>query len=297
MVHPNCTVCGATGSPHFEHEVLGRHCGRYFLCARCGCIFVAEPHWLAEAYAEALNDFDTGAVARTLDIVRLLAPLLYLHCGPDERYLDHGGGYGLLVRMMRDVGFDYRWQDLHARNLFARGFEDRPGERYAAVSAFEVLEHLTDPATEIARLAERADTLVLGTELWSGRPPQPDEWPYFGFAHGQHVVLYSRRTLEHLAGMHGFRLITDGRGFHVLTRRPDPGGVVEALVTRRRAGRFRLAAGGAGPRLPLPSLLTTGPSVSIRHLERAVRSQMRSRTLTDQGLLLARSAEARRTGR
>jgi hypothetical protein len=296
--HPNCVICGGSATPHFEREVLGRHRARYFHCPHCVSIFVAEPHWLPEAYAEALNAFDTGSVARNLGFARLLTPLLYLHCGPDFRYLDHGAGYGLLVRMMRDIGFDYRWQDLHARNLFARGFEGQDGDRYAAVSAFEVLEHLVDPSAEIARLADMADTLVFSTELWSGRPPQPEEWYYFAFQHGQHVMFYSRRTLEHLATRHGYRLISDGRGFHVMTRRPDPGGIVEAIVSRGRVGRARLAArAAAGPPLPLPSFLVTGTAVSLRHLDRAVRRRMTSRTISDHELLLSQFASTAGAGR
>lgn len=257
-------------------------------------MFVAEPHWLPEAYEQALNVFDTGAVARNVSLSRVLAAVLYLHCGPTERYLDFAGGYGLLTRMMRDVGFDYFWEDAHAENLFARGFEADAGARYAAISAFEVLEHLTDPVADVARLADRSDTLVFSTELWSDHPPLPEEWRYFGFEHGQHVMFYSRKTLEYLARTFGYRLMTDGSGLHVFTRRPDPRGMCEQIVSSRRAWRW-LVAGVNG--LRLPPLLLTGPRLSATQLHRAVTRSMSSRTLADHDMLRRRFREADATRR
>jgi hypothetical protein len=35
-------------------------------------------------------------------------------------FVDIGGGYGLLTRLMRDRGFDFYWKDPHCENIFAK---------------------------------------------------------------------------------------------------------------------------------------------------------------------------------
>ena len=37
--------------------------------------------------------------------------------------VDYGGGYGLLVRLMRNSGFDFYRYDPYCANFFAKGFE------------------------------------------------------------------------------------------------------------------------------------------------------------------------------
>lgn len=287
-----CTVCGLEAVFHFEQKVMGRHTAQYFHCPHCSCIFVPQPHWLPEAYEQALNVFDTGAVSRNLWLARITAAILYMHCGPRQQYLDYAAGYGLFVRLMRDVGFDYFWADPHASNLFARGFEHQQGTRYAAVTAFEVLEHLTDPVVDMGRLAEITDTVIVSTELWSDQPPTATEWWYYGFEHGQHVMFYSRRTLEVLAARHGYRLISDGRSLHVFTRRPDPEGVLCQIITKGRASRKALRRAVRGPdALRLPPYWLTGPRLSVTKIEQAVRRQMSPKTMPDHELLRARFAE------
>lgn len=287
-----CVICEREATFHFEHEVLGRYRARYFHCEGCGCIFAANPDWLPEAYQSALNVFDTGAVSRNQALALPLAAVLYLHVGPHERFLDYAAGYGLLVRLMRDIGFDFFWEDPFAENLFARGFEATEGESVAAISAFEVLEHLPHPMTDLRGLATRADTLVFSTELWQGRPPLPNEWWYYGFEHGQHVMFYSHRTLSFLATQFGYRLITDGAGFHVFTRRPDPRGVVEQIVQKRRVKKIDLLACERGERsLQLSSSFFTGGTVTLAHLEQAVRRQMKSRTRSDHEMMRSRFRE------
>lgn len=287
-----CVICGEEASWHFEHDVLGRHRARYFRCCFCNCMFAAEPYWLAEAYAEALNVFDTGVVARNLALARTLVPLLYFHIGPEQPYLDYAGGYGFFARHMRDLGFDYFWEDRYARNLVARGFESTPDMQYAAISAFEVLEHLPDPVSVFHELSGRAETLIFTTELWSGRPPLAGDWWYFGFEHGQHIVFYSQTTLAYLARRFEYELITDGRSFHVFTRRPDRGGIVDQIVRQGRVRRRDLVTRTRdGNALRLPPFFTSGPTVSLRHLDRAVRKAVPSRTLSDHERLRNRFRE------
>lgn len=151
------------------------------------------------------------------------------HVGLGERgkgvYVDVAGGYGLLTRLMRDLGFNYFWSDRYAQNLFARGFEYQPGlGACQAVSAIEVLEHTVNPLEFIqqALAQHQSDTFIFTTETFpDGCPPRPGQWGYYALESGQHIAFFSPRGLTRLAerlGMHYFPL---GR-IHLFSKKPLP---------------------------------------------------------------------------
>jgi hypothetical protein len=180
-----------------------------------------EPYWLEEAYRSAIADADTGLVSRNLDIARKLSSLLYYCFDPRAQYVEFAGGYGLLTRLMRDRGFDFRWYDPYCKNIFARGFEWEQLEgkiASRAVTAFEVIEHVSNPVTFIRNAMDRAQTstIIFSTLPYEGEPPLPDKWWYYGLASGQHISFFRRQTLLALAEKLGLRLHSNG-WFHVLT--------------------------------------------------------------------------------
>ena len=191
-----------------------------------------DPDWLAEAYDEAIAALDTGLVARNLGIAARLAALLPLLSAAPGPYLDQGGGIGLLVRLMRDRGFDFRWGDAHADNQLARGFELGSGESCIAVTAIEVLEHLQDPLDFITRtlVEARTRTLIFTTELFTGEPPR--DWWYYAEDTGQHIAFYRSDTLAAIARRLGLTLLSHG-GLHMLTDRS-----ISPATFRWRLGRF-----------------------------------------------------------
>ena len=146
----SCPICFAYMRPCFEAQVLRKYLAQYEVCGQCGFLRAHQPHWLEEAYSSAIADADTGLVMRNVSLAFKVASTLFWVFGErgDGRYLDAAGGYGMLTRMMRDLGFDFYWSDPHCENLMARGFEysDALGS-CEAVTAMEVMEHLTDPLT------------------------------------------------------------------------------------------------------------------------------------------------------
>jgi hypothetical protein len=213
-----CRVCRGASTYVFSQPVLGRPV-RYFDCAVCGYVQTQTPDWLEEAYSRAINDVDTGIMMRNrLNVGRVVMTLVALR-RLRGRVTDHAGGYGILVRMLRDVGIEARWRDKYCENLLARGFEDTGGGCDLA-TAFEVFEHLVDPLQELADLLGEAPSVLLSTDLiTSERTPSPDWW-YFGPEHGQHIGFFRGRTLRWMALKLGCHHATDGAALHLFSRTP-----------------------------------------------------------------------------
>lgn len=207
-----CVICGGSMARAFSATAMRNHRFDAVWCSTCGFLRAEEPSWLEEAYVDAIADADTGLVARNIELSTFLTPLLHFLFGTDGTYLDIAGGTGLLVRLMRDAGFNFFWNDDYCPNVHARGFEYRDGERCSAITAFEVLEHLADPVeflhTKISSTG--AELMIFTTELFSGPPPAPDQWWYYSLETGQHISFYQRRTLEKLAKRLAMRFTTNG---------------------------------------------------------------------------------------
>lgn len=248
-----CPICQASMNHVFSATVLRKHEVAYRQCTGCGLMQTEEPYWLDEAYGDAIVLADTGLVARNLSLASKTAVLLDARFDPRAAYLDIAGGYGMLTRLMRDFGFDYYWQDKHCANLHARGFEAEAAARpFAAMTAFEVFEHLPDPLAFVRETMDRygCRTLIFSTLLYEGAPP-PRDWWYYAFNGGQHIAFYRRDTLETLASRLGLRFHT-ANGIHILTDRNldvSPllrlklGAVAPAfaLLVRRKLGSLTVA--------------------------------------------------------
>lgn len=213
----NCKICNSETTNCFDSKILGKHLVEYYKCEVCCFLQIEEPYWLDEAYEEPINISDTGYISRNLLISKKLTFLLYSVFDKNGKYLDYAAGYGVLVRIMRDIGFDFYWEDKYTDNLFSKGFEWNKDTSLQAVTAFEVFEHFVNPIEEIEHLLDISDTIIFTTELYPKHNPSPEEWWYFGLDHGQHISFYSHETLEYIAKKYDLRFYSDGF-IHILTR-------------------------------------------------------------------------------
>ena len=146
--------------------VLGRHKVRYYRCPACGFIQTEPPFWLEESYKSPMTSYDLGGISRpTLNSVLTKAVVNWFF-DAGGRFLDFGGGFGVFTRWMRDEGYDFFHYDQHCPNLFAPGHDaDISGSvRYELVTAFEVFEHLAEPAKTVAHLLSISDSILFSTE-------------------------------------------------------------------------------------------------------------------------------------
>jgi len=217
--HERCRVCGCQSRFAFRQRLL-THQVSYFDCAQCGYFQTETPYWLNDAYASAINDVDTGILWRNqLNVRRVIMTLCALG-QLKGRVVDHAGGYGILVRMLRDAGVDARWRDKYCENLLARGFEADDGGA-ELVTAFEVFEHLEHPLVELRRLLQSSPAVLISTELI----PQGGvarNWWYLGPEHGQHIGFSRRATLRYMAEQLACQIATDGRSLHLFSTHPIP---------------------------------------------------------------------------
>jgi Methyltransferase domain len=211
-----CRVCAAAARPIFRGLVLG-HEVEYQECDACGYVQTQTPTWLEQAYGSAIGAADTGILQRNQRSARMVVRMLAMLGQLRGRVIDSAGGYGLLVRMLRDLGVDARWEDRYCDNLVARGFEAAPEDPAELLTAFEVLEHLVNPLEDLQRLCARAPHLLVSTSLIPEPTPQLADWWYYAPTGGQHIGFFRVRTLQYLAGKLVRRVFSDGRSLHLFT--------------------------------------------------------------------------------
>ncbi len=213
-----CRACGAQGRYLWQGQLLDIPV-KYFECDACGYLQTEQPYWLERAYSAAINDSDTGIMARNLANARIVLATLLVLGKLNGRVVDCAGGYGILVRLLRDYGVEALWSDRYCKNLLARGFE-HSGESAELVTAFEAFEHFVDPAEELDRLLSISNKVLLSTEIIADPTPLPDQWWYYGRNHGQHIGFFRVRTLKKLAERRGKYLISSGHSYHLITDAP-----------------------------------------------------------------------------
>lgn len=216
-----CKICQATTAPIHRGMILNKYEIQYFQCPICSFMQSEEPYWLEEAYSKAISVSDTGIMVRNNAFAETAGIILSFYSNKKEKFLDYGGGYGIFTRLMRDRGFDFYWYDKYAENLVARGFEgDIVGTRYEAVTSFENFEHFENPLEDIETIFGLTNFVLFSTELIPDPIPSPNEWWYYCSEHGQHISLFSHKSLEFIGTKYGYYLTSNGSNLHIFSKNP-----------------------------------------------------------------------------
>lgn len=219
MEYDRCRICGSVSAPVFAMRLLNKYDVQYFHCPSCRFLQTEKPFWLEEAYKNPINLSDTGIVLRNQRLARIVTSLLFLAFNPKGKFLDYAGGFGLFTRMMRDIGFDFYWCDPFTKNEIARGFEHVAGDKYDVVTSFESFEHFEEPVAEFKKIMDLCDSLIISTEPLPEPLPAPNNWWYYGTEHGQHISLFSKKSLKVLAAkLNAYCYSIDN--IHIFTRQP-----------------------------------------------------------------------------
>lgn len=145
---------------------------------------------------------------RSLDMQR---DLLRRHLGPGARILEIGCGRGLLLRHLRDAGFDVSGIEpsrnackvavddgLHVRHGYFSRVTVNDGP-FDAVVASHVLEHIEEPGLfidDIAAVAPRG-LLLLVQANWRGWVPRKNKGLWHAWAQGHHYWHFTPPGMSH----------------------------------------------------------------------------------------------------
>ncbi|WP_449419483.1 methyltransferase domain-containing protein [Phormidium nigroviride] len=225
-----CKICESESFYFANANILNKYDAAYFKCTNCGFVQTEEPYWLEEAYSQPIADTDSGLVFRNYMLARIASNIIAKLFNPEAKFLDCGGGYGLFVRLMRDINYKFFWQDKYCKNIFAQGFEAnlQNAENYEAVTSFEVFEHFVNPIAEISEILKYSKNILFSTELLPDSDPKPEEWWYYAPHEGQHISFYTPKSLSILAERLGLNLYSNGSSLHLLTE----SNIQEALFER-----------------------------------------------------------------
>ncbi|MEZ7891941.1 MAG: class I SAM-dependent methyltransferase [Candidatus Wallbacteria bacterium] len=218
----NCPICNGNLQFFFKGKVLNNINISYFICPSCEFICTEHPHWLNEAYNNPIAFMDTGILQRNLDNTDLLETIINNNFSGSSKFLDYAGGYGILVRLMRDRGYNFYRYDKYCQNLFANFFninEITSTDRFELVTALEFFEHITNPIEEIKKIFSCTDSIYFSTVL------SPDiktaenisNWWYLTPETGQHVSFYSIKTLQIISKYFNCHLYSNFINLHILT--------------------------------------------------------------------------------
>ena len=218
-----CKICSSASKLVFTVKVLDKYDVTYFQCITCQFIFTEHPYWLDEAYAtSAITRLDIGSVRHNMLMAGVTQAVIMTWLNSRAKYIDYGGGYGMLVRHMRDRGFDFYRYDRYCQNLFANSFDltDVPPFRAELITAFEVMEHLPNPVADIEAMLSLTDTILFSTVVQPNPDVTPATWWYFHPQGGQHIALFSRASLYALARRFGLHYCWNRQNIHLFSRKP-----------------------------------------------------------------------------
>lgn len=192
----------------------------YFRCGRCGFVFtrffdVWKPEdFLDHVYNEGYLQVDPDyAGARAEGAAQVILKNFGEH-REKLRFLDWGGGSGLLAERLRENGF--LCADNH--DPFDEKGMGAPSGTYDLLSCFEVLEHVVDPKQTIRAISKyvKADGLVFMSTaiLGSSFENHGLNWSYISPRNG-HVSIYSMHALYGIWAAEGFTVTSMSENFHL----------------------------------------------------------------------------------
>ncbi|MEQ9287542.1 MAG: class I SAM-dependent methyltransferase [Cyclobacteriaceae bacterium] len=167
-----------------------------------------------------MSILDVGVINRNIKCADLTQEAIEAWFDVDGSFLDYAGGYGILVRLMRDKGYDFVRSDKYSENLFASFFDinDSSHTFFEMITGFEVMEHLENPLETLEDIFSRTKNFLFSTELIPFKKVNPENWWYFAAEGGQHISFYSAKTLKVIAEIYDVNYFNIHSKFHLFSK-------------------------------------------------------------------------------
>jgi hypothetical protein len=236
----NCKICQSKSTEFYKGKILMKYDVSYFQCEKCNFIQTENPHWLNEAYASAITHLDIGLLNRNLYLIKEIPKVIDTLFPKANLFLDYGGGYGVFVRMMRDLGYNFFRFDTYCDNIFSNFFDikDCKESKFDIVTSFEVFEHLESPLNEVKKMFEFADTIVFSTLLIPENRNEFSKWWYVSPETGQHIAFYHKKTFSVIAEQFNCNYYSNNSNLHILTKHKLDDAKVSDLFSVKKASFF-----------------------------------------------------------
>lgn len=195
-----CNICGNNSYFYQSGKILNKYNINYYYCPFCEHLQTEETYWLDKAYDNAINDLDIGLLYRNEIIYKIVSNIIFNFFNINGKFLDYASGYGVLVRKMRDVGFDFYWEDKYCQNIFAKFFEYKNcDDKIELITAIEFFEHSVNPIKDFEYLFSISNNILFTQEILPEPVPNIKDWWYFSLETGQHISFYTNKTLDYIA--------------------------------------------------------------------------------------------------
>ncbi|MGA7124208.1 MAG: methyltransferase domain-containing protein [Polyangiaceae bacterium] len=236
-----------TSTAHASH-------GRIVQCLGCGLVFTCPQlpdsavmslysHVEDKTYLENV-DARVQTFTYNLDAIRKYLP-------PSGRLLDVGSYCGVFLKVARERGYDVTgvepsiWASAYARDVIGvptvtgSVADVSPSKPFDVICSWDVLEHLSDPTTELTRINERLRPggifafSTLDYRNWYAQL-MGEKWPWLL---DMHLYYFDQKVIRQMLEKAGFRLLHTQSYCHIVTaeymlRKLDALGVPAAGVVR-----------------------------------------------------------------
>lgn len=236
-----CPVCGGKSHP-FDVVDFNKSCNSlygpnaklsgipvyYYLCTDCHFCFAPEiSAWDLHSFEEKIYNAEYVLVdpdyvdSRPRSNAQTLIQLFGAD-GSQVKHLDFGGGGGLLSRILNDSG----WNSTTYDPFVDQSIDPASLGQFDLITAFEVFEHVPDVVgliQDLSRLLSPNGIVLFSTLISDGNISDSERlsWWYASPRNG-HISLFSKRSLEILAGKEGFKFGSFSNVFHALFKDVPP---------------------------------------------------------------------------
>ena len=209
---PICTACLSDNT-----NLLGVRCflkkynANIYGCMYCNLVFVENPHWLDEAYSISYNeDIDTGRYWRNNIICSYISNI---YNNGIYTLIDIGSGSEKILenRIKKSIPNI----NVTSYDKYFNSDISKLNSKYNILTAIEVVEHIP-PKEFWDTYIDKANEFIITTGIHDDVADVLD-WGYFARDYGQHINLYSTKTIHYIANKYNMCVsITKNSGLNII---------------------------------------------------------------------------------